>query len=55
MEGGLYAPDKQRFVEGLVRRRENPYTAKAIITFIGLVIGIIVGAIKIIETFWWTK
>lgn len=52
MEGSLYAPDKQRIVEDLLYRREHPYTVMTIITTIGGVIGIIVGAIAIFKAFW---
>ena len=49
---GNYAPDKQQFLEGLLRRREHPYMVMTIITTIGGVIGIIVGAIAIFKAFW---
>jgi hypothetical protein len=56
MEGALYpSPDKQRFVEGLLRRRENPYTAKTIIPIVVGIISAIGVVIGIISAIWWTK
>jgi hypothetical protein len=52
VEGSLYPPDKQQFLERLLWRREHPYTVMTIITTIGGVTGIIVGAIAIIKAFW---
>jgi hypothetical protein len=52
VDGSLYPPDKQQFLEGLLHRREHPYTVMTIITTIGGVTGIIVGAIAIIKAFW---
>ena len=48
----IYDPDKQRVIERLLRRREHPYMVMTIITTIGGVIGIIVGAIAIFKAFW---
>jgi hypothetical protein len=48
----LYDPDKQRVIEGLLRRREHPYTVVIIIGIIGGIIGIIGGAIGIIKAIW---
>ena len=52
VDGSLYPPDKQQFLERLLHRREHPYTVMTIITTIGGVIGIIVGAIAIFNAFW---
>jgi len=49
---GNYAPDKQQFLEGLLRRREHPYT---VVIIIGIIVGgitIIGGVIGIIKAIW---
>jgi hypothetical protein len=54
VDGSLYPPDKQQFLEGLLRQREQqpPYTVAFIIGIIGGVIAIIAGAIAIVEAIW---
>ncbi len=49
VESANYAPDKQQFLEGLLRRREHPFTVVIVIGIIGTVIAIIGGLIGIIS------
>jgi hypothetical protein len=47
-----YPPAKQQFLEGLLWRREHPYTVVIIIGIIATVITIIATVITIIKPFW---
>ena len=52
VDASLYPPDKQRGLERLLRRREQPHWVVIIIGIISTVIAVIGGAITILNAIW---